>query len=79
MASSCLFVFDRSQDRRKPQSNDADSTFQVFEVKETQTKTNSILNMNEETHKVLKKLERMAERESLPSIGPVKGKIIADG
>jgi predicted O-methyltransferase YrrM len=34
--------------------------------------------MNEETHKVLKKLERMAEKESLPSIGPVKGKIIAD-
>jgi predicted O-methyltransferase YrrM len=34
--------------------------------------------MNEETRKVLKKLERMAERESLPSIGPVKGKIIAD-
>src|ERR1051326_2738256 len=34
--------------------------------------------MNEETRKVLKRLERMAERESLPSIGPVKGKIIAD-
>lgn len=34
--------------------------------------------MNEETHKVLKKLERIAEKESLPSIGPVKGKIIAD-
>jgi predicted O-methyltransferase YrrM len=34
--------------------------------------------MNEQTHKVLKKLERMAEKESLPSIGPVKGKIIAD-
>ena len=32
----------------------------------------------EETRKVLKRLERMAERESLPSIGPVKGKIIAD-
>ncbi|MFZ0897574.1 MAG: hypothetical protein WAZ77_23980, partial [Candidatus Nitrosopolaris sp.] len=34
--------------------------------------------MNEETRKVLKRLERMAEKESLPSIGPVKGKIIAD-
>jgi len=34
--------------------------------------------MNEETHKVLKRLERMAEEKSLPSIGPVKGKIIAD-
>jgi len=34
--------------------------------------------MDEETRKVLKRLERMAERESLPSIGPVKGKIIAD-
>jgi predicted O-methyltransferase YrrM len=34
--------------------------------------------MIEEIHKVLKRLERMAERESLPSIGPVKGKIIAD-
>ena len=34
--------------------------------------------MNEETHKVLKRLERKAERESLPSIGPVKGKVIAD-
>jgi predicted O-methyltransferase YrrM len=34
--------------------------------------------MNEQTHKVLKKLERMAEKESLPSIGPIKGKIIAD-
>ena len=34
--------------------------------------------MNKETHKVLKRLERMAEEESLPSIGPVKGKIIAD-
>jgi predicted O-methyltransferase YrrM len=34
--------------------------------------------MNEETHKVLRRLERMAEKESLPSIGPVKGKIIAD-
>ena len=33
--------------------------------------------MNEETHKVLKRLERMAEKESLPSIGPTKGKIIA--
>ena len=31
-----------------------------------------------EAHKVLKKLERTAEKESLPSIGPVKGKIIAD-
>jgi predicted O-methyltransferase YrrM len=34
--------------------------------------------MNEETRKVIKRLERMAERESLPSIGPVKGKVIAD-
>ena len=34
--------------------------------------------MNKETHKVLKRLERMAEEESLPSIGPVKGKIIED-
>ncbi|HET7147634.1 MAG TPA: CmcI family methyltransferase [Candidatus Nitrosopolaris sp.] len=34
--------------------------------------------MNEETHKVLKRLERMAEEGSLPSIGPVKGKIIED-
>ena len=33
--------------------------------------------MNEETQKVLKRLERMAEKESLPSIGPVKGKVIA--
>jgi predicted O-methyltransferase YrrM len=33
--------------------------------------------MNEETNKVLKRLERMAEKESLPSIGPTKGKIIA--
>ena len=28
--------------------------------------------------KVLKRLEKMAERESLPSIGPTKGKIIAN-
>ena len=34
--------------------------------------------MNKETHKVLKRLERMAEEESLPSIGPVKWKIIED-
>ncbi|MGB7956336.1 MAG: CmcI family methyltransferase [Candidatus Nitrosopolaris sp.] len=34
--------------------------------------------MNEETRKVLKRLERMAEKESLPSIGPVKGEVIAD-
>jgi predicted O-methyltransferase YrrM len=34
--------------------------------------------MKEETHKVLKKLESMSERESLPSIGPIKGKIISD-
>ena len=33
--------------------------------------------MNIETRKVLKRLERMAEKESLPSIGPTKGKIIA--
>lgn len=33
--------------------------------------------MNEETSKVLKRLERLAEKESLPSIGPTKGKIIA--
>jgi len=33
--------------------------------------------MNEETRKVLKRLEKMAEEESLPSIGPTKGKIIA--
>ena len=33
--------------------------------------------MNEETRKVLKRLERLAEKESLPSIGPTKGKIIA--
>lgn len=34
--------------------------------------------MNAGTRKVLKRLERMAERESLPSIGPIKGKVIAD-
>ena len=34
--------------------------------------------MNEETHKVLKRLQRMAEKESLPSIGHTKGKIIAN-
>lgn len=34
--------------------------------------------MNEETRIVLKSLERMAEKESLPSIGPVKGKVIED-
>ena len=33
--------------------------------------------MNEETRKVLKRLEKMAEKESLPSVGPTKGKIIA--
>jgi predicted O-methyltransferase YrrM len=33
---------------------------------------------NEQTHKVLKRLERIAENESLPSIGPAKGNIIAD-
>jgi caffeoyl-CoA O-methyltransferase len=33
--------------------------------------------MNEETSKVLKRLERMAEKESHPSIGPTKGRIIA--
>ena len=33
--------------------------------------------MNEETSKVLKRLERLAEKESLPLIGPTKGKIIA--
>ena len=33
--------------------------------------------MKEETSKVLKRLERMAEKESLPSIGPTKGKIVA--
>ena len=33
--------------------------------------------MNEETGKILKRLERLAEKESLPSIGPTKGKIIA--
>src|SRR5436309_12314011 len=33
--------------------------------------------MNVETRKVLKRLERMAEKESLPSIGPTKGKIIS--
>jgi predicted O-methyltransferase YrrM len=33
--------------------------------------------MNVESSKVLKRLERMAEKESLPSIGPTKGKIIA--
>jgi predicted O-methyltransferase YrrM len=33
--------------------------------------------MNEETQKVLERLERMAKKESLPSIGPTKGKIIA--
>lgn len=32
--------------------------------------------MSIETRKVLKRLERMAEKESLPSIGPAKGKII---
>jgi predicted O-methyltransferase YrrM len=34
--------------------------------------------MREETQKVLKRLERMGEEELLPSIGPIKGKIIAD-
>ncbi len=34
--------------------------------------------MKEETNKVLKKLESMSERESLPSIGPIKGKIMSD-
>lgn len=34
--------------------------------------------MKEKTHKVLKRLERMGEREFLPSIGPIKGKIISD-
>jgi predicted O-methyltransferase YrrM len=34
--------------------------------------------MKEETYKVLKKLESISERESLPSIGPIKGKIISD-
>jgi len=33
--------------------------------------------MKEVTHKVLKRLESMSERESLPSIGPIKGKIIS--
>ena len=34
--------------------------------------------MKEETQKVLKRLERMGKQQSLPSIGPIKGKIIAD-
>jgi hypothetical protein len=34
--------------------------------------------MNEETRKVLERLERMTQKDSLPSIGPVKGKVIAD-
>lgn len=34
--------------------------------------------MKEETHKVLKRLESISEREFLPSIGPIKGKIISD-
>ncbi len=34
--------------------------------------------MKEETQKVLKRLERMGERKLLPSIGPIKGKMIAD-
>lgn len=34
--------------------------------------------MKKETYKVLKKLESRSERESLPSIGPIKGKIISD-
>jgi predicted O-methyltransferase YrrM len=34
--------------------------------------------MKKETYKVLKKLESISERESLPSIGPIKGKIISD-
>jgi predicted O-methyltransferase YrrM len=34
--------------------------------------------MKEETYRVLKKLESMSERESLPSIGPIKGKIISN-
>ena len=33
--------------------------------------------MKEVTHKVLKRLESMSERESLPSIGPIKGKILS--
>jgi predicted O-methyltransferase YrrM len=34
--------------------------------------------MKEKTHEVLKRLERIGEKEFLPSIGPIKGKIIAD-
>ena len=34
--------------------------------------------MNEEAHRVLKRLETLAKKESLPSIGPIKGKVIAD-
>ena len=34
--------------------------------------------MKEETNKVLKRLESMSERNFLPSIGPIKGKIISD-
>jgi predicted O-methyltransferase YrrM len=34
--------------------------------------------MKEETQKVLKQLETMGEKELLPSIGPIKGKIIVD-
>ncbi len=34
--------------------------------------------MKKETYKVLKKLESRSERESLPSIGPIKGKVISD-
>jgi predicted O-methyltransferase YrrM len=34
--------------------------------------------MKEEAQKVLERLDRMGEKESLPSIGPIKGKIIAD-
>jgi hypothetical protein len=32
--------------------------------------------MKEETHKVLKRLESISEKEFLPSIGPIKGKIL---
>lgn len=34
--------------------------------------------MNEETCKVLKRLDRKAEEEALPFLGPLEGKVIED-
>jgi hypothetical protein len=45
LANSDWFVLNRSQDRRELKSNDADSTFQIVEIKET--KTNSVVKRDE--------------------------------